>query len=535
MRISAIRFPTISCVPLLIRGGDGWVVCSPSVADRFSATAYFFARKLHQDLNIPIGLINLTWSGTRMEPWISREGYESAKLDSDLAVIRKFTMTPAEKNAYEKAEKERFIREITEYHKKFEAAGAAAKAAASVYAKQDYDDSSWAKAAPRHHWNSIARWYRSGFTLPENMRAKTLVLSIDRKPGEALDVYLNGTRIGGWAVGIPQEQKVLKVNVKPEQLDQNGKNVLAIRSEYFYNYQDRRSMENLLRRTVLASGKNRMNIGNWREKDEFLFDMKAAGVKLPSFIDIPYNGPQFHSNLYNGMVDAWTKLPVKGVIWYQGCSNAGQAHYYRLHSALIADWRAKWKNSSMPFLIVQLAGFGDSNWQKTPPKDAAYAFTRDIQAQMIRDPNVGLACAVDIGEPANIHPANKQEVGRRLALEAERIAYGKKILSRGPMLDSVQTEGDSIRVRYQYAPNGLKTTDGKDPNGFAIAGADKKFVWARAKIDGNTVVVHSPAVKNPKYVRYAYAAYRGDCNLQNKEGLAAYPFRSDAFDYSKVK
>ena len=181
--------------------------------------------------------------------------------------------------------------------------------------------------------------------------------------------------------------------------------------------------------------------------------------------------PQVHCNLYNGMVDAWTILPIKGVIWYQGCSNAGNPHYYPLHKALIADWRAKWNNPTMPFLIVQLASFGGpQDWQNAPCEDAAYALTRDIQAKVAsEDPNVGLACAIDIGEHRNIHPANKQEVGRRLALQAESIAYGKKIVDGGPMLDKTVVEGNTIRVSYKNAPNGLKTSDGQPPRCFAIA------------------------------------------------------------------
>ena len=372
--------------------GSGWVVCSPKVADRFSATAYFFARQLHKDLDIPIGLINTTWSGTRIEPWISKQGYEAAKLEGDLAQIAK--------NA-----------DIDAAKKKELSANA---------------DAQYKKA--------LADWEAKVAAAPEAEKANL------------------------------QKQK------------------------------PRRST--------------------------------------------PINeNAQFHCNLYNGMVDAWTTLPIKGVIWYQGCSNAGNPHYYPLHKALIADWRAKWNNPTMPFLIVQLASFGGpEDWQNAPCEDAAYALTRDIQAKVAsEDPNVGLACAIDIGEHRNIHPANKQEVGRRLALEAERIAYGKNILSRGPMLDKTAVEGNAIRVFYKNAPNGLKTTDGQPPRCFAIAGADKKFVWANAKIDGLTVVVSSPDVANPMYVRYAYAAYRGDCNLQNAEGLAAYPFRSDAFDYANVK
>jgi sialate O-acetylesterase len=151
---------------------------------------------------------------------------------------------------------------------------------------------------------------------------------------------------------------------------------------------------------------------------------------------------------------------------------------------------------------------------------------------MLKVKNVGLACAIDIGEARNIHPANKQDVGLRLALEAQRIAYNKKIVSQGPLYKSCAVEGDKIRVFFDNADSGLITSDKKAPNGFAIAGADGKFVWANAVIDKNTVVVSSPSVKAPKYVRYAYVGYRGDLNLQNKEGLPSYPFTSLANKFS---
>jgi len=186
----------------------------------------------------------------------------------------------------------------------------------------------------------------------------------------------------------------------------------------------------------------------------------------------------------------------------------------------------------MPFLIVQLAGFEPqhaNDWMTYDPnKPSGYALTRDIQMKMLAIKNVGLACAIDIGEAANIHPANKQDVGKRLALEARRIAYGENIVSQGPIFDKAVPEGETIRVFFKNLSGDLKTSDGKAPGAFAIAGEDRKFVWAEAKLDGKTVIVSSPEVKAPKFVRYAYAGYRGDCNLQCQEGLPAYPFISDA-------
>ena len=525
--------------PAVYERAKGWVKCDPSVAHYFSATAYFFGRKLHQDLKVPVGLINASWGGTRMEPWISDDGYAVAGIESDLKQIHRFRMDAFEKKVFEDNENKRFADQMTVWHPLFEAAGKQAKADAAAWSSPGFDDSAWEAAKPQQTPKYVARWYRKTFELPAAMKGKTVHFAMN-KCGEKADVYLNGKRIAGWEANAPESKKTIRLNLPASEWNQDGKNVLAIRGEYFYNWQSRGQMEKVINRANLFVGKARQSLyGGWKMKDEFsCTEKETAGKKVPGFIYVPYKTSQFQSNLYNGMVDAWTKLPVRGVIWYQGCSNAGQPHYYLLHKALIADWRAKWNNPDMPFIIVQLAGFDPGhkdNWRTADATNVSgYALTRDIQQQMLNIPNVGLACAIDIGEAANIHPANKQDVGKRLALEAERIAYGKDIVSRGPLFVSATPEGGTMRVSFRHA-EGLKTSDGKAPGAFAVAGADKRFVWADAKIDGDTVVVSSQKVPNPKYVRYGYAGYRGDCNLQNGAGLPAYPFRSDAYDYSKVK
>lgn len=526
-------------LPAQYSQAKGWVKCDPSNAHYFSATAYFFGRKLNQDLDVPVGLINASWGGTRIEPWISDSGYTAAGIESDLKTINRFKMDDAAKKQYEAKETKRFADAMAAWHPLFEKAGAGAKANAQGWEAVDLDETSWKPAKVEYQGKYYARWYRTGFKLPENMKGKNVLLAMN-KTGEKADVYLNGKRIAGWEAHDPESRKSVRVTLKPDQLNQDGTNVLAVRAEHFY-WDSRGHMANTIQRGNLFSGKNRMALNKgWKQKDEFVCTAKeTAGKRVPGFISIPYKNHQFQSNLYNGMVASWTKLPVRGVIWYQGCSNAGNPHYYPLHKALIADWRARWNNPGMPFLIVQLAGFEPrraNSWQTADATNVSgYALTRDIQQQMLNIPNVGLACTIDIGEAANIHPANKQDVGKRLALEAERIAYGKKIVSRGPLFASAVPENGAVRVKFTNADSGLKTSDGKAPGAFAIAGADKKFVWADAKIDGRDVIVSSPKVKEPKYVRYAYAGYRGDCNLQNGEGLPAYPFRSDAYDYSKVK
>ena len=528
-------------LPARYKPASGWVKCSPETAHYFSAVSYFFGRKLYQDLKVPIGLINASWGGTRIEPWISQEGYKAFGPAGDLKLVEQFKIDAAAKKAYEEKEAKRFADGMKAWHPLFEAAGADARAKARTWSDADFDDSAWTPASEAFPRTYTVRWFRLKFNLPKNLRGKTVTFKLN-KVAEKADLWLNGKRIGGWNADDPESAKSVNITLKPDQLDQTAANVLAIRGEYFHGIACRGQLRTLLRAGAsLSAGPARIALAKgWKMSDEFSCSPAKTGKKTaPLSIQVPYQSHQFQSNLYNGMVAAWTRLPVRGVIWYQGCSNNGRIHYYPLHKTLIADWRARWNNPEMPFLIVQLAAFEPARaktWQTADPNQpSGYPLTRDIQQRMMIElPNVGLACAIDIGEPANIHPANKQDVGKRLALEAERIAYGKNIVSRGPLFESAKPEGNAIRVTFKYADNGLKTSDGKAPGAFAVAGADGKFVWAEAKIDGKTVLVSSPKVKEPKFVRYAYAGYRGDCNLQNAEGLPAYPFRSDAVDYSKV-
>ena len=522
----------------------GWVKCSPKDAYYFSAVAYFFGRKIHQDLDVPVGLIVSSWGGTMIQPWISLDGFRAAGIRQDFKGMEEFFEGGEEgQKSYMEKEQKRYSDEMKEWQELFEKAGAEARKKTQGWEKADFDDSAWEPAVRRYTSNYLVRWYRAKFKVRDIMKGKTLLLNMD-KGGDKVEVWLNGKKIAGWETYTPEEEKKIRLEITPDQLDQEGENTLAVRSVYLYGWKSAALMGIVTGwKHYFSMGKKLLLLRNkWKMKDEFSCTHKdLSGKRVPKFISYD-ESTTFPTGLYNGMVDSWTKLPVRGVLWYQGCSNVWQGkRYYPLLKALIADWRAKWNNPEMPFLIVQIAGYDSDpirakNWKTADPnKPFGSALIRDIQQQMLKIPNVGLACTVDIGEPDNVHPANKQDVGKRLALEAERMVYGKDIASRGPLFESAKPEGNSIRVTFKYAENGLKTSDGKAPGAFAVAGKDKKFVWADAKIDGKTVVVSSPKVKAPKYVRYAYVGYHGDCNLQNAEGLPAYPFRSDAVDYSKVK
>lgn len=235
---------------------------------------------------------------------------------------------------------------------------------------------------------------------------------------------------------------------------------------------------------------------------------------------------QFPSMLYNGMIYPIKQYTINGTIWYQGESNAPRAYQYRtLFPAMIEDWRKQWDRPDMPFLFVQLANFRAPALQ---PVDDPWAELREAQFMTLSLPFTGMAVTIDIGEADDIHPKNKQDVGLRLALHALHMAYGRNLVYSGPMYDSMQVENNLVRLRFSHTGSGLFADDKYGYlKGFAIAGNDRVFHWAKAKLQGNEVVVYSDAVKDPVAVRYAWAINPDDANLYNKEGLPASPFRTD--------
>jgi len=239
--------------------------------------------------------------------------------------------------------------------------------------------------------------------------------------------------------------------------------------------------------------------------------------------DAPDKNPQRPASLYNAMIAPLIPYAIRGAIWYQGESNAGRAYQYRtLFPNMIADWRKNWGQGDFPFLFVQLANF---RAVKDRPAGSDWAELREAQTMTLNLPQTGQAVIIDIGEAKDIHPKNKQDVGLRLSLAAQSLVYGRQIVYSGPMYESLKLEGGKARVKFKHVGGGLVAKDGK-LTGFAIAGENKKFVWADATIDGDCVVLSSKEVEVPVAVRYAWAD-NPVCSLYNKEGLPGCPFRTD--------
>jgi sialate O-acetylesterase len=356
-------------------------------------------------------------------------------------------------------------------------------------------------------------WFSREFELPASWQGKNVTLSLG--PIDDRDTtFVNGNRVGGLESWL--EPRVYKV---PARYLQPGKNRITVR--------------------VLDTGggggigvdAEAMNLkaegasdvvslaGTWRY--QVGIPLAKVGSPPPSTAS---NDPNVVTVLYNGMIAPLLPFAIKGAIWYQGESNAGRGRQYQtLLPTMIRDWRDRFGVGEFPFFIVQLANFMDS---KPEPGESSWAELREAQSLTARNvPKTGVAVAIDIGDAKDIHPKNKQEVGRRLALNALATAYGKKLEFSGPVYDSMKMDGGKIRLKFKHTTGGLKSKGAK-LEGFSIAGDDKKFVWADAVIEGDYVIVSSPRITKPAAVRYAWAD-NPLCNLYNGEGLPASPFRTD--------
>jgi len=273
-----------------------------------------------------------------------------------------------------------------------------------------------------------------------------------------------------------------------------------------------------------ALAKYKEDLAKW---DEAAAKAKAEGQPAPGGRPNPPMGPghyQSPAGLYNAMIAPLLSYTIAGAIWYQGESNAGRAYQYRtLFPSMIKCWWDDWRQGDFPFIFVQLANFMEV---KDAPGDSAWAELREAQSMTLDMPNTGMAVAIDIGEAKDIHPKNKQDVGKRLALWALANTYSVDVDYSGPLYQSMEKNGNKIVLHFEHCDGGLIAKGGEPLKGFAVAGEDRKFVWADARIVDDTVVVSSEQVPEPMAVRYAWAD-NPVCNLFNKAGLPASPFRTD--------
>lgn len=494
--------------------GGSWEVAVSEEVRPFSAVAYFFARKLYKKYGVPIGLINASVGGTPIEAWINEEGYqkfpEKLKIieeNKDTAFVNSHSMNRFSGNQQSQKPKDKgLIGETPWYDVSFE-------------------PKKWRRINIPGYWedqgvrdlNGVV-WYRKEIDLPPSMDAAEATVFLGRIV-DADELYINGEKVGNTTYQYPQRRYDVPAN-----LLKAGKNTFVIRvtnnngkggfvpDKPYYIFTDKHTVD--LK-------------GYWKYKVGEVY----TPIDLSSFTqnnDAPeeriINAQNEPTALYNGMVAPYTLLPIKGVLWYQGESNAGRPEeYLDLMHALINGWRGIYGDPELPFIYAQLPNFGDVTYS---PTNSNWAELREAQLRAWDDANTAMTVNIDLGEWNDIHPDNKKGVGERMALAAQKIAYGEDIVYAGPLYQSSKVENDKIIISFSHIGGGLTTDDGEALDGFEIAGEDKNFVWANAKIDGDKVIVWSDEVPNPKYVRYAWADNPDNPNLYNKEGLPASPFRT---------
>jgi sialate O-acetylesterase len=486
-----------------------WKSANPQDVLQFSAVAYFFAKTIYEQYHVPIGLINASVGGTPIEAWTSEEGLKefpaiaaTIAKNKDTAYVNETNRNAMASNSNQPRQQDKGITAPIKWY------------------DVSYVPKEWHRINVPGYWEDQGVkdldgvvWYRREFDIPASMTGAPGKIFLGRIV-DADALYINGKQIGNTTYQYPQRRYKLPADVlKP------GKNIFVVRIT-----------NNFGKGGFVPDKPYSLIVGDDTVDLKGYWEYKVGEVFIPRPVTPGIAAQNQPTALYNAMVAPLINYTVKGFLWYQGEANTNRAaEYAKLQPAMIADWRRLWQLPNAPFIYVQLPGFMEMNYL---PSESNWALLRESQLKSLLVPNTAMAVAIDLGEWNDIHPDRKKDVGVRMALAAEKIAYGEKnIVSSGPIYQSATVNGSRIIISFSNTGGGLISNDGEDLRQFAIAGADKKFVWATAKVssDGgqDKVIVWNDDVANPMYVRYAWADNPDGANLYNKEGLPASPFRTD--------
>ncbi len=481
-----------------------WQTCSPASVAQFSATGYFFGRELFNHLHVPVGLMDVTWGGTIAEAWTSQASLRTmGDFDKDLDKINLMATHADEMMAKDKENEAAWKEALTQNNNDY---------------ANDISDTSWHTMSLPTTWENAGypdldgiAWFKKTIDLPASWAGKQLKL--DLGPIDDNDVtYFNGIIVdstmkdGSW---ITDRHYTIPAN-----LVKAGKNIIAVKViDNAGNGGIYGKKEQLQLYPVDGNVNDGINLsGDWLFKIEVVKPKAAMG-----------NNPNQPSVLYNGMIAPLVPFAIKGAIWYQGESNVGRAKQYAtLFPSLISDWRKQWNEGKFPFYFVQIApyNYGGDSTQAAALRDAQ---RRTLDAS----DNTGMAVTMDIGNTTNIHPADKQDVGKRLAYWALNKTYGEKnVVYSGPLYKSMEVKGNKIIVSFTNTDGGL-TSNNKPLKGFEVRGADNIWKRATANINGDKVIVQSTDVAKPVAVRYAFYSYAKG-SLFNGKDLPASSFTSAA-------
>ena len=483
-----------------------WKAANPANIGEFSVVAYFFAKKLYEKYQVPIGIINASWGGIPIEAMMSEDALKefpsiisTVQKNKDTAYINGLSRRPPTANRPRQED-----RGLTGTQPWYDPA---------------YIPKGWHTINIPGYWEDQGIrdldgvvWYRREIDVPASMTQVPAKVFLGRIV-DADVLYINGKQVGNTTYMYPQRRYRV-----PEGLLKPGKNLFVIRV-----------INNAGKGGFVPDKPYQLIAGHDTIDLKGYWQYKVGQVNIPQR-GFGGGGGMLIQNqptaTYNGMLAPLTNYAIKGFTFYQGESNTGRPdEYVMLQQAMITDWRNKWNIRDAPFLYVQLPGFMDYNYL---PAESQWAAFRDAQRKSLAVPNTGMAVAIDLGEWNDLHPDRKKEVGERLAIAAMNIAYGEKnIVPAGPLYQAAKAEGNKIILSFSNTGSGLVSNDGEELSEFAIAGADKKFVWANAKIEGDKVILWNDAIANPVFVRYAWADNPVNPNLYNKEGLPASPFEAE--------
>ncbi len=491
-----------------------WNPCTPSTVRYFSAVAYYFARELHLEEGVPVGIIQATWGGSTIESWLSKEA--ALKHPALREIVTPLVENPPDFEVLHKENRRNAaIRDSL-------MRGTDQRLTLNVH-KPDYDDTAWPSTALPAHFDKIAGsghqgyiWFRRTFVLNEEQAGQTAGLHIGRIQGSDV-TFLNGSKIGERQHFVGPRDYVIPAN-----LLRPGENVLSIR--------------------VLHTGKSGGGINDGPIQIGWASD--AAKEKPPlsldglwryhSDIEPPFPSivrlQNYPGGMYNAMIAPWRGVGLRGFLWYQGESNTHRAYAYReMFPLLIRDWRRHWRQGNLPFLFVQLPYYRQ---RRAVPVESNWAELREAQLYTLRKPATGMAVAIDLGDPRDIHPRSKFSLAQRLLRVAKKTAYGEDLVDTGPLFQRMRRYGNRIILSFTHTGEGVELhLDGDSMTGFAVAGEDQQFHWAKAEvISANEIAVYSEAVPQPVAVRYAWADHPV-ISLFNSEGLPASPFRTDTWTW----
>ncbi len=504
-----------------------WSECSPENVAQFSAVAYFFGKKLQEELKIPIGLINSSWGGTMIEPWISWEYLKELTAYKDVL-----------DTLVKSGEEQKALNAWIEKHKSFNIADrdAATKWEGldfedNLCEKPDYNDSAWKNMELPTYWEKTdvgefdgTVWFRKSIEIPDSWLNKDLTVELG--PIDDMDkTYANGVLIGSYEKeGFWQTNRVYNIS---KELTKDKKITIAVRVLDNQGGGGFGGTKEQMKIYPVGSSEKIMLDGNWKFLPVAeLWNAKfyVYGAKGEEFFNRPKMSVNLGSNtptvLYNGMINPLIGYGIKGAIWYQGESNTGApATYDTLFPLMINNWRTVWKQGDFPFYYVQLAPYVYGEYTKSQR-------LREAQFKTLSVKNTGMAVTLDISDSATIHPPYKKEVGGRLAAIALAKNYGKNIPYSGPVYKSMKIEKNKIILTFDYALKGLKIKNQNRKNNFLIAGSDQVFKTATVTIKGNKLIVSNAGISKPAAVRYCWSNTDYG-TLFNGAGLPASSFRTD--------